>query len=126
MTLDEVLLIRDQISALLLEKVQGDVDAEHTCVSQAAKQLEQFGCMGGSTRAKAEAEVVRLLIRFNDTLEGSFGPWPVSKFMMSVKEETSAYRKALQACIDAHKTGRYEPMVAAVEAAENVIEDLSR
>jgi hypothetical protein len=33
---------------------------------------------------------------------------------------------ALHACIDAYKTGRNEPMVAAIEAAENLLSDISQ
>lgn len=125
MTLDEILSIRDEISATLLARVEGGFKNEHACVTQASKQLEQFGCMGGSTRAKAEAEIVRLVAIFNDTGDSGFGPWPVADFMQTQAAKGDAYKAALQKCIAAHKTGKYEPMVAAIEAAENLIDDLA-
>lgn len=124
MTLEQLLAIRDEISALLLEKVDGSVESEHACVTLASKQLEQFCCMGGSTRAKAEGEIVRLLRRFDDTHESGFGPWPVSSFMQSVEAKGNAYKRALQCCIDAHKSGGYQPMVVAIENARKLLEDL--
>lgn len=123
MTPAELLQIRDKISATLLSYIEGDVEAEHAAVTQSAKQLEQFACMGGSTRAKAEAEIVRLVERFDDTRQSAFGPWPVSAFMIKRDGQEDALRSALEACIAAHKTGRYEPMVAAIEAAQILIAD---
>lgn len=34
--------------------------------------------------------------------------------------------KALEACIKAYKTGRHEPMVTAIEAAENTLHDIQQ
>jgi len=124
MTFKQLLSLRDEISALLLAQIEGCTESEHACVSQAANQLEQFGGMGGSTRIKAEAEIVRLLKRFDDTQYSSSGPWPVTGFMQALRARENAYLEALEACITAHKASRYEAMVAAVEAAANLIEDM--
>lgn len=121
MKLEEIVRIRDEISALLLGMVDGDYQAEVDLGRAAAKQLEQMACMGGSTRAICEHEIVRLVKRLDDTRKSGFGPWPVSAFMIETEGREAKVARALQACIDAHKTGRYEPMVAAVEAAENLL-----
>ena len=118
MTLEQLISIRDEISALLLCKVDGSYSSERAAAQLAAKQLEQMGCMGGSTRAFVESEVVRLMRRFDDTQDSSFGPWPVDKFMTETRGVADTYRKALERCIAAHKTGKFEPMMAAIEAAE--------
>lgn len=125
MKLDELAAIRDEISALLLAKADGEYQAEADLVRVASKQLEQMTCMGGSTRSKGESEIVRLVKRFDDTRGSGLGPWPVSSFMIEREKQTEDLRKALIACITAHKTGRYEPMVVAIEAAENLITDQS-
>ncbi|MEF2554531.1 hypothetical protein VQ042_25095 [Aurantimonas sp. A2-1-M11] len=117
MKADQLMQIRDEISAPLMAKIAGNVEAEHGAVIQAATQLEQFGSMGGSTREKAEAEIVRMMRRFNDTQDDSLGRWPVSTFMSDRDKRADRLRAALAACIAAHITGRYEPMVAATEAA---------
>ncbi len=121
MKLEELTKIRDEISALLLSKVDGDYGAEADLAGVAAKQLEQMTCMGGSTRSKGEAEIVRLVRQFDDTREVGFGPWPVSAFMLEQTERSRVLERALRKCITAHKTGRYEPLVAAIEAAENLL-----
>ncbi len=126
MKLEELLDIRDQISELLLDKVEGDIKDEHACVTMAAKQLEKFGCMGGSTRGLAETEIVRLVRQFDDTQDSSFGAWPVSDFMQTHGAQAAAYKAALEGCISAHKSGKYESMVAAIESAEGLISNLSK
>lgn len=123
MKAEELIRLRDEIGALLLGKVEGDIAAEHAAVTQAAKQLEQFGCMGGSTRAAAEGEIVRLMKRFDNTRDCGYGPWPVSQFMSERDQRADAFRTALAACVEAHRTGRYEPMVAAIAAAEALISE---
>ena len=126
MTLNELFDIRDQISELLLDRVDGNVKDEHNCVTMASKQLEKFGGMGGSTRAVAEREIVRLVRRFDDPSDSSFGPWPVSDFMQTHDAQAAAYKLALESCISAHKSGQYEIMVAAIDGAENLIYDLTK
>ena len=79
--------------------------------------------MGGNTRFNAEMEITTLMKRLDDTRKSSFGPWPVSAFMISQTTRAGELEKALLNCIKAHKTGRYEPMVAAIEAAENLLAD---
>lgn len=126
MKIADLVAIRDEISALLLAKADGDYQAEADLAGLAARQLEQMTCMGGSTRSKGETEIVRLVKRFDDTRSSRFAPWPVSAFMIERDQRAETFRSALLACIEAHKTGRYEPMVAAIEAAENVIADIDR
>lgn len=121
MRADEIIRIRDEISALLLAKVDGDYHAEHHLIVMAGKQLEQMTCLGGSTRAYGEQEIVRLARRFDDTRQSGFGPWPVSAWMIEVEGREVKMARALQACIDAHKTGRYDPIITAIEAAENLL-----
>jgi len=121
MQLEQLLTLRDEISALILDKVDGAYDAERTAATMASKQLEQMTCMGGSTRALGEAEIVRLVTRFDDTRQSGLGPWPVSKFMLEKEGESVAIKNALKMCIQAHKTGKFEPMMAAIEAAENLL-----
>lgn len=121
MKADQLIKIRDEISALLMAKLKDNVEAEHAAVTQAAAQLEYFGGMGGSTRAKAEAEIVRLMQRFDNTPNQSDEQLPVSEFMSNRAKRTENLRAALVACIAAHRTGRFEPMVAAIEAARKVI-----
>lgn len=125
MNYEELIKIRDEISALLLSNIDGDYEAERAAATMAAKQLDQMGSMGGSTRSFVETEIVRLVHRFDDTLNSSLGPWPVSDFIMTQRAFGDAYLRALKGCIKAHKTGRYEPMVAAIESAENLIADLA-
>ncbi len=121
MQLDQLLSLRDEISALILDKVDGEYDAERAATTMASKQLEQMTCMGGSTRALGESEIVRLVERFDDTRQSGLGPWPVSKFMLEKEGEHVAIKNALKMCIQAHKTGKFEPMMAAIEAAENLL-----
>ena len=126
MKAEQLIQIRDEISALLMAKIAGSVEAEHAAVTQAAAQLEQFGNMGGPTREKAEAEIVRLVRRFNASSVNSPGPWPISTFMREHEKRVDDLRAALAACVTAHMTGRYEPMVAAIEAARKLIAAQSR
>lgn len=123
MKAETLISLRDEISALLLEKIDGNYDDEIDTARIAARQLEQMTCMGGSTRAAGESEIVRLVERFDDTRRSGLGPWPVSKFMIEKEGEMIAMKNALKMCIQAHKTGRYEPMVAAIEAAENLLNE---
>ena len=60
MNASEIIEIRDSALTAILDHAHG-VDTEHALVAEAAHQLEQIGSRGGSTRAQAETEIVRLI-----------------------------------------------------------------
>ena len=91
-------------------------------LEQAAQDIATMGGSGGHLRGQAESLIVDLVERFDTTREDRFGMWPVSKFMASHATRENELKAALEACINAHKTGRYEPLVAAIEAAQNTLE----
>ncbi len=123
MDFDEILRLRKEINDLLLKRLRQAGEKEFFMISEASEQLAQFGCRGGSARAKAEREIIRLVTRFDDAEPADTKPWPVSKFMRDHTGASDKLKMVLKGCISAHKTGRYEPMVAAIAAAENLLED---
>ena len=49
-----------------------------------------------------------------------------SALIVKLQSERSALHRALTSCAEARKTGRYEALVAAMEGAENLLEDLRK
>jgi len=58
---------------------------------------------------------------------GGFGVSELDQYIPGWRDEVEALpvlKHALQTCIKAHQTGRFEPIHQAIEHAQNVLEDL--
>lgn len=119
MNADQASHLITALASVVLDAVNGG-NKEHQLIDQAITTLETIGGRGGSARGRVENGIIKLVESF-DTTRDRAQRSPVSAFMADHERREDALKEALLACIQAHKSGMYEPMVAAIKAAEDTL-----